>query len=177
MQAGQVVSLIIVVAFIFGAFYVRHYILRKMSGHGSIRAKNKNIAVLDSFAISRDKSFVLVEVAGKVYVVAMTNQSATLLDTLDSAVLAQAAAESRDASTPEKRVAKWPKGNSLYARMTRSLARFIAARMGRTLVFEEDGIEEGSEFAKTMKATKKKKSIADNANGVENTNDNPEGEA
>ena len=178
MQAGQVVSLVIVVAFIFGAFYLRHYILRRMSGHGSVGARNKNIAIVDRFAISRDKSFVLVEIAGKVYVVAMTNQSATLLDTLDAAAFSEAAAASRERNTPAKNVviAKGPKGNSLYARMTRSLTRFLAARMGKTIVFEDESPPAGSEFAKTMNASRKKDSTADSSEAGEDiSNDSEDG--
>ena len=169
MQAGQVVSLIIVVAFIFGAFYARHYILRRMSGHGTVRARNKSIAILDSFAISRDKSFVVLEIAGRVYIVAMTNQSATLLDALDAAAFSKAAAESRDRNAQEKKPVKVPAGNSLYARMTRSLARFMAARMGRTLEFEDDDADAAPDFSETMKTA----SAKDNTAGAEVTEENP----
>ena len=149
MPPGQVVSLIIVVVFIFGAFYARHLILQRMSGHSNIRAGfgNRKIAVLDRFAISRDKSFCIVEVAGKIYLVAMTNQAVTLLDTFDAAEFEQASAESRAASP-----VKVPAGNSLKDRMTRSLAGFMARRMGRTIEFEDSADKNESSFAETMRA-------------------------
>ncbi|MDR2420999.1 MAG: flagellar biosynthetic protein FliO [Oscillospiraceae bacterium] len=45
----------------------------------------RDIRLRDHFAVSKDKSFALVEVRGRVYLVALTNGGAALLDTYDLA--------------------------------------------------------------------------------------------
>ena len=87
-----------IIIVIIGAYYVTYYIGAKTSGQGRRRIRNRSIALLDRFSISKDKSFCLIEIAGKVYVVGITNQSMTLLDTLDAAEYA-VAAENRNAGT------------------------------------------------------------------------------
>ena len=170
----QVVSLILVVVIIFGAFYIRHLILRRVSGHGKTRNifKNRNIAVIDRFSIAKDKSFCLVEVAGNIYFVAMTNNAITLLDKLDSDAFAKASEETRDTGAM-----KIPVGNSLKDRMTRGLAVFIAKRMGRTLEFEDEPAANNSTFAETMKSTSEKDAASDSAAPAENISDCPEDKA
>ena len=141
MPAGQIFSLILVVAFIFGAFYLRAYILKRASGQNWGRLGTKNIIILERFAIAKDKIFCLTEVAGKVYFVIFTDHNVTLIDSYDAAAFSEAAAVSLDkntddASTKPGTLVKIPTGNSFYARMTRSLARFIAAKTGREADFE-----------------------------------------
>jgi len=141
MPAGQIFSLILVVAFIFGAFYLRAYILKKASGQSWGRLGTKNIIILERFAIAKDKIFCLAEVAGKVYFVIFTDHNVTLVDSYDAAAFSEAAAASLDKDTSsvnsgQINPVKIPAGNSLYARMTRSLARFIAAKTGREADFE-----------------------------------------
>ena len=139
MPPGQIFSLIVVVLFIFGLFYLRAYILKKASGRSWGRLGTKNIIILEQFAIARDKTFCLVEVAGKVYLVALTNHTATLLDTYDAADIEEAAAMRLDKNNTETSN-RWegiPTGNSPYARMTRRLARFFAARMGKSDEFKK----------------------------------------
>ena len=70
------------VVIIVGAYYVTYYVGVKSSGLS--RGRNRNINVVDRFAISKDKSFCIVEIAGKVYIVGVTNHAMTLFDTLDS---------------------------------------------------------------------------------------------
>jgi flagellar biogenesis protein FliO len=140
MPAGQMISLIIVVAFIFFAFWLRSFILKRVSGQSRGRF-GRNVSVLENFAIARDKSFCLIEVAGKVYLVAFTSHTVTLLDTLDAAEFSESAAQFQDKNINSRGFSgpmssKMPTGNSLYARMTRSLARFLAHRMGREDEFE-----------------------------------------
>lgn len=84
------------VIIVFGAYYVTYFIGSKASGRAKGRTKNRNINILDRFAISKDKSFCIVEIAGKVYIVGITNQSMTVIDTLDAMEYTEAAAQRED---------------------------------------------------------------------------------
>ena len=141
MPPGQIFSLILVVAFIFGAFYLRAYILKRASGQNWGRLGTRNIIILERFAIAKDKVFCLAEVAGKVYFVIFTDHNVTLIDSYDAAAFSEAAAvslnkNSSETSAQSVSLVKIPTGNSWYARMTRSLARFIAVKTGREADFE-----------------------------------------
>jgi len=144
-------SLIGVVIVIIGCYYVTYFISAKASGQSRGRLRNKNINLIDRFAISRDKSFCIVEIAGKVYVIGITNQSMTLLDTLDAAAFTEAAAERRD--TAMRNTAS---DGRLRDRMTHRLAAFMAARMGRTL--DDNGSAGSSRFEENMMTARKKDS-------------------
>jgi flagellar biogenesis protein FliO len=66
-------------AIIAAAYFVTYFV-----GSRSLRVKSaREIKLLDRFALSKDKAFYLVSVKGKVYFIAMANQSAALLDTFD----------------------------------------------------------------------------------------------
>ena len=75
-------SIIGMVIIIIGAYYVTYYVGVKSSGLS--RGRNRNINMIDRFAMSKDKSFCIVEIAGKVYIVGVTNHAMTLFDTFDS---------------------------------------------------------------------------------------------
>jgi flagellar biogenesis protein FliO len=140
MQAGQIFSLIVLVAFIFGLFYLRSYVLKKASGQNWGRLGTRNIVILERFAIAKDKMFCLAEVGGKVYFVVFTNQSATLIDTIKAAEFYESAAVPIDKNSADSGFFKGnplTTGDTLYARMTRGLARFIAKKTGREATFEE----------------------------------------
>ena len=126
-------SLVGVILVIIAAYYVTYFIGKKASGQSRGRLKNKNINLIDRFAISRDKSFCIVEIAGKVYVVGVTNQSMTLLDTHDAAAFNEAAAERRDTG-----MFTGATGGNLRSRMTNRLAAFIAQRTGRAADFRKE---------------------------------------
>ena len=81
-----VMSFIGIIIILFGAYYATYYIGLKASGQerGKNRGRNRSIKLLERFAISKDKSFCIVEIAGKVYIVGVSNQSMTLLDTLEA---------------------------------------------------------------------------------------------
>ena len=85
---------------VFGAYYVTYFIGVKASGKSRSRIKNRNINMLDRFAISKDKSFCIIEIAGKIYVVGITNQSMTLLDTIDAEKYAESVSDRADAAAP-----------------------------------------------------------------------------
>lgn len=96
-QLGQVVLYIIgAIAIIIAAYYTTYYL-----GKRSIKtAAGRNIRIHDRFALSKDKSFCLVEVKGKVYLVAVTSRSVTLLDTLSAEEFAAQGESSAASSTP-----------------------------------------------------------------------------
>jgi flagellar biogenesis protein FliO len=81
MSPGQAAWYIIGTAAIIAIAY---FVTVLLGTHSARRAAARNIRLRDRFALSKDKYFCLVEVKDKVYFVAMTNQSATLLDTLES---------------------------------------------------------------------------------------------
>ena len=142
-------SLIGVVLVIIACYYVTYYISAKASGQSRGRLRNKNINIIDRFAITRDKSFCIVEIAGKVYIVGVTNQSMTLLDTLDAAAFTEAAAERRDTA-----IKYTPSNARLKDRLTHRLAAFMAAKMGRTL---DDNVSSGdARFSDNMRTAREK---------------------
>lgn len=127
MPPGQVMFFIIgTVVILFGAYYATYYIGIKASGQNKTGFKNRNINLLDRFSIARDKSFCIVEVAGKVYFIGITNNAMTLLDTLDAAAFARQTEDNRD-------TAAWnntPVG--LYGnKLTKKVVAFIAEKTGK----------------------------------------------
>jgi len=136
-------SLVGIVIVIIAAYYATWFVSVKASGQSRGKLRNKNIRLIDRFAISKDKSFCLVEIAGKVYVIGITNQSMTLIDTLDPEVFAETSTENRD-------TAVWQSaGGSFTSRVTKKIALFLAQKMGRQLKFSNGG--GGATFADSMK--------------------------
>ena len=136
-------SLAGIVIIIIAAYYATWFISVKASGQSHGKLRNKNINLLDRFAISKDKSFCLVEIAGKVYVIGITNQTMTLLDTLDASELAETETERR---AP---VAWNIPGGGFTNRMTKRIAAFLAQKMGRQLENNEDR-KSGATFASSL---------------------------
>jgi len=92
MEPGQVVGFFAgIIVIVFAVYFVTCFIGKKASGKSLNRLKNKNIDLIDRFAISKDKDFLLIEVKGKVYLIGITNQTMTLLDTLDAAAFSETA--------------------------------------------------------------------------------------
>ena len=146
------VFIVVTIVVVFGAYYVTYFIGAKASGQNRSRLKNRNINMLDRFAISKDKSFCLVEIAGKIYVIGVTNQSMTLLDTLDAAEFAETAAErpytASRTVTPDSR---------LSSRLVNRLICFLTGKMWNPEEKGGNGNMEGGTFADSMKAAREKK--------------------
>ena len=153
MPPGQVIVFFVgLIAIIAAAYYVTYYVGLKASGRSRGKLRNKNINMIDRFAISRDKSFCLIEIAGKVYVVGITNQSMTLLDTLDAAAFSEAAAEHHDA--PRWNTAP---GGRYTGRMTRKLAEFIAKKTGgQHNVDDYKNYKNNEAFSDSLKSAREK---------------------
>jgi flagellar biogenesis protein FliO len=134
---------------------VTYFISAKASGQSRGRLRNKNISIIDRFSISRDKSFCIVEIAGKVYVIGVTNQSMTLIDTLD----AGAFASSSPAETEGKYggiAARRPgmAGGRLQNRIIEWLASLLT---GKGIVKRKDG--GAGAFAESLESARKKSGV------------------
>ena len=143
MQPDQVIIFIVgTIVILFGAYYVTYYIGMKASGQTRAGLRNRNIHLLDRYAISRDKSFCIIEIAGKVYIVGVTNNAMTLLDTLDAAAFAKLTEDDRD-PVPWNMTPVGQYGNKL----TKKLVAFIASRSGKAQ--PTTGIRSGSTGVKS----------------------------
>jgi len=138
-----------VVLIIVAAYYTTWYIGAKASGKSRNKLRNRYINIIDRFAISKDKSFCLVEIAGKVYIIGMTNQSMTVIDTMDAAAVKKAAAERHDTGI-------WPaaSGGGFKSRATRGLAEFIAKKTGRS--YEHISGSDNVDFEESMRSAREK---------------------
>lgn len=152
MQSLKLVfSLAGIIIIIVGAYYVTYYIGVKASGRSRGRIRNRNIALLDRFSISKDKSFCLIEIAGKIYVVGVTNQSITLLDTLSAEEYARVA-EKNNAEAWSAASAIQP-GGGFFNRFIYYMAEGIKNRRGRGNSTETNR----ETFADSMRSAREKK--------------------
>lgn len=151
MDTGRLIlSIIGIIVVLILAYYVTYFIGTRASGQKMGTMRNRNISLLDRFAISRTASFCVVEIAEKVYIIGVTGNSMTLLDTIEASVYAQSIKETQTmapmpwANTP---VGKY--GNKL----TKSLIAFIASKSG-TLNTDEGSPSAG--FADNLKQAQEK---------------------
>ena len=92
MTADRIILFIFVsVLVIVCAYYATYFLAAKT---GKTKA-GRSIKLRDRFAVTKDKSICLIEVKGKIYLIAMTNQNVTLLDTLDLEVFEPVESEQR----------------------------------------------------------------------------------
>ena len=156
MPPEQVIIFIIsTIVILFGAYYVTYYVGMKASGQTRAGLRNRNIKVLDRYAIARDKQFCVIEIAGKVYIIGITNQSMTLLDTLEAAAFAKLTEDSRD-TIPWHETPVGQYGNKL----TKKVVAFIAAKTGRAPPSDESGnikneSSGGAQFKASMEEAKR----------------------
>jgi len=154
MQPLQVVfSLAGIVVIIVACYYTTYYIGKKASGQSHFRTSGKSMSInlRERFAISKDKSFCVVEMAGKIYFIGVTNQSMVLLDTLDPEKLAGCAA-GRDEMPAWGMVPDGLPGGKLVNR----LASFMAQRMGKARGMGADGGKGSGEFAESMRSARER---------------------
>ena len=148
MPPEQVIFFIIgTIVILFGAYYVTYYVGMKASGQTRAGLRNRNINLLDRYAIARDKQFCVVEIAGKVYIIGITNHSMVLLDTVDAEEFAKLTEAGSEDTTPWNMTPVAQYGNKL----TRKLVAFIAEKTGKTQqqeLYKQD-------FSKTMEEAKK----------------------
>ena len=155
--AGSLIGIIIVLV---GAYFATYYIGLKASGQqrrkSKSRSKSRSIKLLERFSISKDKSFCIVEIAGKVYVVGVANLSMTLLDTLDAADFYEAT-ECND-EAPSRNAAQG--GGPFSGRFLKSVAGFMNINVGKKGARESKRKSEnmGASFADTLKSAQDKNS-------------------
>ena len=168
-----ILSLVGIIIIIAGAYYATYYIGLKASGKssGRIIGKNRYITLLERFSISKDKSFCIVEIAGKVYFIGISNHSMSLLDTLDAEEFAELAVDSYD--TPLR--STMPGG--LYGgKYVGKLAAFMARKMGRTSGASDDKGAESESFAEKMRAAHEKNTSGRPGSAKAERPDSSEGE-
>jgi len=178
-EPGQVVIFIIgTIVILFGAYYVTYFVGMKASGQNRAGLRNRNITVLDRYAIARDKQFCIIEVAGKVYIIGVTNHTMTLLDTFDAAAFAQLTENNSD-TTPWDMTPVGQYGNKL----TRKIVSFIAEKTGKKPPAaepvskppneeKEESASDPSQFADTLK--KAQDSVNDETYTINLSADDPE---
>ena len=145
-------SIVGIFVILIAAYYTTYYISVKASGQsrgkgkGRVRGRGRgrHISLLERFAISKDKSFCIVEIAGKVYIIGVTNQSMTLLDTVSAEDFAQPEAEGNRASAQNVNP-----GGIYNNKLVKRLSAFIAYKTGRTP--ESSDAENGS-FESNLKS-------------------------
>jgi len=172
MKAGQlVISLAGIVVVIVACYYATYYIGTKASGRGGVRNKGRNITILDRFSISKDKSFYIIEIAGKVYVVGITNQSMTLIDTLDPEAFAEQTAQKTGSQT-------WytAPGGRLGGKIFNSLASFMAARTGKTRGTGDSADVGSGTFADSMNSAREKNASGQPDRDQAERTEDPDGE-
>ena len=144
-----IISLVGIVIVIILAYYTTYYVGKKASGqnNGRNRGRNRSIILRERFAISKDKSFCILEIAGKIYLIGVTNQSMTLLDTHDAAEFEKSEVETTDAHT-------WnaAPGGPLRSKIVNRLASFIAQRMGKAQGTDANAGMMSRSFADSMKS-------------------------
>jgi len=161
MPPQQVIIFIIgTIVILFGAYYVTYYISMKASGQTRAGMRNRNITIRDRYSIARDKTFCVVEIAGKVYIVGITNHTMTLLDTIDAAHFAKKTQENQSAAqTPWGQTPVGQYGNKL----TRKVVAFVATLLGKGPV--DDVESSGRDFSDDLNEAKRK---ADDISSVSN---------
>ena len=146
MPPDRVILFIIgTIVILFGAYYVTYYVGMKATGQTRAGLKNRNINMLDRYAIARDKQFCIIEIAGKVYIVGITNHTMTLLDTIDAADFAEMTKNNEDSATPWGMTPVGQYGN----RLTRKVVEFIAVKTGKMQQYKEKSGE--ADFAENLK--------------------------
>jgi len=156
MPPEQVILFIVgTIVILFGAYYVTYYVGLKASGQTRAGMRNRNISMLDRYAISRDKQFCIVEVAGKVYVIGITNHTMTLLDTFDAADFAKLTENKEESATPWSMTPVGQYGN----RLTRKVVEFIAEKTGKKQIYENKSGT--ADFSENLKAAERNANEAD----------------
>ena len=144
MPPEQVILFIIgTVVILFGAYYVTYYVGMKASGQTRAGFRNRNIKLLDRYAVARDKQFCIIEIAGKVYIIGITNQTMALLDTFDAAAFAKLTEDNKE-TTPWNMTPVGQYGN----RLTRKIVAFVAEKTGRAQQYNSGAGE--ADFAENL---------------------------
>ena len=142
-----ILSFIGIIIVLVACFYVTSYVAKRASGQTRTGRRTGSINMLDRYAIARDKQFCIIESAGKVYLIGITNHTMTLLDTFDAAAFAELT-ENNDEPIPWNMTPVGMYGNKL----TRKVVEFIATKTGKIQpqTYNEKPDESASKFSDTM---------------------------
>ncbi|MDR0446850.1 MAG: flagellar biosynthetic protein FliO [Oscillospiraceae bacterium] len=111
-----------VAAIIAAAYYVTHFI----GSRGLKMRSGRDIKLRDRFALSKDQSFAIIEVRGRVYIVALAAGGAALLDTYELTEYEERAPS--DDASPKM---SFRDALARSARDAGGIPGFIASRLGR----------------------------------------------
>jgi len=132
MELQQVIIFIIgTIIVLLGAYYVTYFIGMKATGQTRAGLKNRNIKIIDRYSIARDKQFCIIEIAGKVYVMGVTNHGMTLLDIYDAEEFAMLT-DGDNESVPWNMTPVGRYGN----RLTRKVVDYVAVKTGKKQEYE-----------------------------------------
>ena len=174
MPPDQVIlSIIGIVVFLFFVYYVMWFISKRATGQTRVGLKNRNITLLDRYAIARDKQFCIIEIAGKVYIVGVTNHTMTLLDTIDAAEFAGLTEDYDESATPWNMTPVGQYGNKL----TKMVVAFIAEKTGKNKQSSKATAEEETVEEETAEEKAVRQPFADSLKEAERTADDTEKKA
>ena len=154
--ARVALSFIGIIIIIAGAYYATYFIGLRASGRarrGSPRGRgrNRSIELLERFAVSKDKSFCIVEIAGKIYVIGMTNQSMTVIDMIDASEYEKLTSDNEN--TQERTIVP---GGPFSGKMVNKLASFMSQRMAKKHGTAVSKPVNDETFADSMEAAREK---------------------
>jgi len=152
-----ILSFIGIILVLVACFYVTSFVAKKASGQTRTGRRTGSINMLDRYAIARDKQFCIIETAGKVYLIGLTNHTMTLLDTFDAATFAELT-ENNEEPIPWNMTPVGQYGNKL----TKKVVEFIATKTGQIKPSSNDFSETMTEAQRTAdeKTTADEKSTA-----------------
>lgn len=163
-QTQQIIVFIIgMLIVVIGAYYVTRFVGMKASGQTRAGLRNRNIKIIDRYAIARDKQFCVVEVADKVYVLGVTTQGMTLLDTYDAEEFAELVEDSGE-SVPWNMTPVGRYGN----RLTRKVVEYVAVKTGKKQKYDAihgdsdsdaDEADFASSFENAQRDEKRRKNV------------------
>jgi len=117
------------------AYYVTYFIGMKASGKTRAGLKNRNIKILDRYSVARDKQFYIIEIASKIYVLGITNQGMTVLDTFEAEEFAELIRKNGESvSVPWNMTPVGKYGN----RLTRKVVEFVAVKTGKKQEYDAE---------------------------------------
>jgi len=140
-----------------GAYYVTHFIGMKATGQTRSSLKNRNIKIIDRYSIAKDKQFCIIEIAGTVYVMGVTNHGMTLLDTYDAKVFAELTEENKEEAISWNMTSVGKYGN----KFTRKVVEFVAIKTGKKQQHDTKcgTVDDGNtDFASSFENAKRKNS-------------------
>jgi len=157
-----ILSFIGIVLVLIACFYVTSFVAKKASGQTRPGRRSGSINILDRYAFARDKQFCIIETAGKVYLIGITNHTMTLLDTFDAAAFAELT-ENNDEPIPWNMTPVGQYGNKL----TKKVVEFIATKTGKIKPQQPETVSKFSDVMTEAERPAEEKTPADQSESSE----------